>query len=93
MSTAYLEPQQVDALVEVFQEAKRLLERRGVTSRRQLDAIAHMILKLAYDGMPPWLILGEIIPPLSPEEAGLPRQGESITLLPDRLSKSPLSSA
>lgn len=84
MSKPYLEPEQVDALVEVFQEAKRLLERRGASSRRQLDAIAHMILKLAYDGMPPWLILSEIIPPISPEEAGLPRQGESITLVLDR---------
>jgi hypothetical protein len=84
MSNPYLEPEQVDALVDVFQEAKRLLERRGVTSRRQLDAIAHMILKLAYDGVPPWLILSEIMPPLSPEEAGLPRQGESITLVPNR---------
>jgi hypothetical protein len=84
MSNPYLEPEQVDALVDVFQEAKRLLERRGTTSRRQLDAIAHMILKLAYDGMPPWLILSEIMPPPSPEEAGLPRQGESITLVPNR---------
>jgi hypothetical protein len=83
MSKTYFEPEQVDALVDVFQEAKRLLERRGATSRRQLDAIAHMILKLAYEGVPPWLILSEIMPPLSPEEAGLPRQGESITLAPD----------
>ncbi len=81
MSKAYLEPEQVNALVEVFQEAKRLLERRGVASRRQLDVIAHMILRLAYDGMPPWLILSEIMPPISPEEAGLPAQGESITLV------------
>jgi hypothetical protein len=84
MSKAYLEPEQVDALVDVFQEAKRLLERRGVTGRRQLDTVAHMILKLAYDGVPPWLILSEIMPPMSPEQAGLPRQGESITLAPDR---------
>ncbi len=84
MSKPYLEPEQVDALVEVFQEAKRLLERRGASSRRQLDTSAHMILKLAYDGMPPWLIRSEIIPPISPEEAGLPRQGESITLVLDR---------
>jgi hypothetical protein len=84
MSNPYLEPEQVDALVDVFQEAKRLLERRGVTSRRQLDAIAHMILKLAYDGVPPWLILSEIMPPVSPEEAGLPRQRESITVGPIR---------
>jgi hypothetical protein len=84
MSKAYLEPEQVDALVEVFHEAKRLLERRGVTSRRQLDTVAHMILKLAYDGIPPWLILSEIMPPMSPEDAGLPRQGESITVVPNQ---------
>lgn len=80
MSKAYFEPEQVDALVAVFQEAKRLLERRGVTSRRQLDTVAHMILKLAYDGTPPWLILGTIMPPMSPEDAGLPARGEGITL-------------
>jgi hypothetical protein len=82
MSNTYLEPEQVDALVDIFQEAKRLLQRRGVTDRRQLDTVAHMILKLAYDGMPPWLILGEIMPPMSPEDAGLPRQGKNITLVP-----------
>jgi hypothetical protein len=84
MSKAYLEPEQMDALVSVFQEAKRLLERRGMTSRSQLDTVAHMILKLAYDGMPPWLILNEIMPPMSPEDAGLPGEGESITVMPDR---------
>jgi len=84
MSKAYLEPEQVDALVDVFQEAKRLLERRGMASHRQLDAIAHMILKLAYDGVPPWLILNEILPPMSPEGAGLPREGESIAVVPDQ---------
>lgn len=83
MSKAYLEPEQVDALVDIFQEAKRLLERRGVTSRRQLDTVAHMILKLAYDGVPPWIILSEIMPPMSPEDAGLPRQGKGITLAPE----------
>lgn len=80
MSKAYLEPEQVDALVAVFQEVKRLLDRRGASSRRQLDTVAHMILKLAYDGMPPWRILGELMPPMSPEEAGLPAEGERIIL-------------
>ena len=84
MSKSYLEPEQVDALVEVFQEAKRLLERRGVTSRRQLDTVAHMILELAYEGIPPWLILSEIMPPMSPEQAGLPHEGENITLVPEQ---------
>ena len=82
MSKAYLEPEQMDALVDVFQEAKRLLERRGVTNCQQLDTVAHMILQLAYDGMPPWLILSEILPPMSPEDAGLPPEGEQITLVP-----------
>lgn len=80
MRRAYLEPDQVSALVDVFHEAKRLLERHGVVERYQLDAIAHRILLLASEGMPPWLILGEIMPPLSPEEAGLPLTGREITL-------------
>ena len=80
MSRSHLDPEHVDALVDVFQEAKRLLSRRGLTNPRQLDLVAHMILKLACDGMPPWLILSEIIPPPSPEDAGLPRTGEKIDL-------------
>lgn len=80
MRKAYLEPEQVSALVEVFQEAKRLLGRRGVTQPFQLEAVAHRILQLAGEGMPPWLILAEIVPPLSPEEAGLPLAGQRIAL-------------
>jgi hypothetical protein len=83
MPKTHLDPEHMDALVDVFQEAKRLLSRRGVTDPRQLDLVAHMILKLACDGMPPWLILNEIMPPLSPEDAGLPRDGDRIDLAPD----------
>jgi hypothetical protein len=81
MRRAYLEPDQVSALVDIFQEAKRLLERHGTVQPYQLDAVAHRILQLASEGMPPWLILAEIMPPLSPEAAGLPLNGHQITLV------------
>jgi hypothetical protein len=80
MRRAYLEPDQVSALVDIFQEAKRLLERHGTVQPYQLDAVAHRILQLASEGMPPWLILAEIMPPLSAQEAGLPLTGREITL-------------
>lgn len=72
MPKAYFEPENLDALVDVFHEAKRLLERQGVTHPVALDAVARKILGLAYHGMPPWLILGQIIPPMTAEAAGLP---------------------
>ncbi|MGE3873591.1 MAG: hypothetical protein AB7F74_11610 [Parvibaculaceae bacterium] len=80
MSKFYLQPEQMEALVEVFHEARRLLLRRGITNPRELDAVAHHILHLAYAGVPPWLILGEIMPPMSPEDAGLPYTAERIDL-------------
>ena len=82
LAKEYFEPENLDALVEVFHEAKRLLERRGVTHPTILDAMARKILSLAYEGWPPWLILNEVIPPMSPEDAGLPRSEEAIILGP-----------
>ncbi len=68
----YFEPERLDALVEVFDEAKRILVRRGVTHQAVFDAVARRILALAYEGIPPWVILSEVLPPPSPEQAGLP---------------------
>jgi hypothetical protein len=80
MPKAYFEPQNLDALVEVFHEAKRILERRGDTHPVILDSVARRILELASSGMPPWMILGEIMPPMTPEDAGLPELGDTINL-------------
>jgi hypothetical protein len=77
MPKAYFEPENLDALVEVFHEAKRLLERRGASHPAVLDAVARRILNLAYQGLPPWMILGEVMPPISPEAAGLPESSSA----------------
>ena len=74
MPKAYFEPENLNALVEVFNEAKRLLERRGISDPDQLDFVARHILDLAYHGHPPWTILNKVLPPLSAEEAGLPKK-------------------
>ena len=70
---AYFEPENLDALVEVFTEAKRLLKRQKINDPDQLDEIARHIFDLAAKGDPPWSILNKVIPPLSVEEAGLPK--------------------
>jgi hypothetical protein len=80
MPRAYFDPQHLDALVEVFHEAKRLIERRGATHPVAMDAVARRILELAYTGMPRWLILAEIIPPMTSEDAGLPEASDMINL-------------
>lgn len=72
MPKAYFEPKNLDALFEVFREAQRILQWRGVTDPQQMDLVARRIMDLAYEKMPPWLILGEIMPPPLPEDVGLP---------------------
>ncbi|WP_119271634.1 hypothetical protein [Taklimakanibacter deserti] len=62
MPKAYAASENLDALIEVLHEAKRILEGQGVTDRAELDAVALGILSLAYKGVPPRLILGEIMP-------------------------------
>lgn len=80
MPKAYFEPEHLDALVEVFREAKQNLRRRGITDAVTLDWIARRILSRAGQGLAPRAILAEIIPPVTPEAAGLPsfRGGEKI---------------
>jgi|GEM_PF-6671945 len=53
MPKAYFEPEYLNALVDVFHEAKRILERRGITHPVALDAVARRILSLAQEGVPP----------------------------------------
>lgn len=62
MPKAYFEPENLNALVEVFTEAKRRLNSKDFNDPTKLDLVAHRILTLASDGMPPWMILREIAP-------------------------------
>jgi hypothetical protein len=52
----------LNALAEVFAEARRRLSISDINDPAKLDLVAHRILSLASDGMPPWLILREIAP-------------------------------
>jgi hypothetical protein len=72
MPRAYFEPEHFNALADVFCEAKRILKLRGVSEPAIFDAVAIRIFALASQGLPPWLILNEIMPPMTPEAAGLP---------------------
>lgn len=71
MAKAYFDPESLEALVEVFFEAKRLLQRRGFVDQVTLDWIARRILNLADQGLPPRAILAEVLPLMTPEAAGL----------------------
>lgn len=62
MPKAYIEPEHMNALAEVFHEAKRLLEHQGITGSAELDGVARRIIDLARHGAPTWMILREILP-------------------------------
>jgi hypothetical protein len=62
MPKAYFEPENLNALVEVFTEAKRRLNSQDLNDPTKLDWIAHRILSLAAEGVPPQAILQEIAP-------------------------------
>ncbi len=66
MPKAYFEPENLVALAEVFAEARRRLSISDFNDPAKLDLVAHRILSLASDGMPPWLILREIAPQVEP---------------------------
>ena len=72
MPKAYIEPEHMNALAEVFHEAKRLLEHRGITGSAELDSVARRIIDLARQGAPAWIILSEICPPLTQETGPMP---------------------
>jgi len=61
MPRAYFEPESLDALAEVFAEAKRRLSARDTNDPTTLDLIASRILGLAADGLSPSMILMEIV--------------------------------
>lgn len=77
MPKAYFEPENLNALVEVFTEAKRRLNSNDFNDPAKLDLIAHRILSLASDGMPPWMILREIKAQIEPGK-GLQDQQEVV---------------
>lgn len=60
MRRDYFEPENITALAEVLAEAKRRLDVENQTDSTSLEVVALRILRLAADGMPPWLILKEI---------------------------------
>ncbi len=53
MPKAYFEPDNLNALVEVFTEARRRLNSQDLNDPSRLDLVAHRILSLAASGMPP----------------------------------------
>jgi hypothetical protein len=61
MPRAYFEPESLQALARVFQEAHKILENRNEVDPATLDLVAHRILALASNGMPPAAILAKAI--------------------------------
>ena len=62
MPKAYFEPETLNALIEVFTEAKRRLNSQDINDPSRLDLVAARIFGLAAQGKPPWMILEEIAP-------------------------------
>jgi|EndMetStandDraft_5_1072996.scaffolds.fasta_scaffold1499949_2 hypothetical protein len=71
MPKAYFEPENLDALAEVFRDAKEILQARQQDSPEIRDQVARRILEIAAKGTPPGTILREIIP-MSAADAGVP---------------------
>jgi hypothetical protein len=61
MPRVYFEPQNMDALAEVFSEAKKILDRQGLLTPESMDDVAKRIFQLASKGTPPCTILGEVL--------------------------------
>ena len=70
MPKAYFEPQNLRALVQVFEDAHRLLKARGQDTDEICGRVARRIFELAAQGNSPWQILRELIP-MSPADLGL----------------------
>jgi hypothetical protein len=62
MAKTFFEPENLNALAEIFAEAKRQLAERHVTDGAAIDLLAQRILHLAADGLPPSIILLEVAP-------------------------------
>ena len=78
MPRAYFKPENLQALARVFQEARKILENRNEVDPATLDLVAHRILALASNGMPPAAILGK----------ALYRAGERKTWMPGQTAGS-----
>jgi hypothetical protein len=77
MPKAYFEPENLNALTEVFTEVKRRLIAIGMVEPTMLDTVAGRILRMAADGVPPQTILNKVIP-MSAAEGGLPRSPDEV---------------
>jgi hypothetical protein len=66
MPKAYFEPENLNALTEVFAEVRRRLSAQDINDPTKLDLIATRILGLAADGLTPSEILREIAPQVEP---------------------------
>ena len=82
MPKAFIEPEQMSALTEVFHEAKRLLEHQGITGNVELEGVARRIIDLARQGTPAWTILSEILPPLAQETGAVPEAPDDQAISP-----------
>lgn len=71
MPKAYFEPKTLAELGAVLEQAKAILARRGEDTPINMDWVARRILELASQGVPPEQILGQVMKPLSPLDAGL----------------------
>lgn len=80
MPKAYFEPENLNALIEVFTEAKRRLNSQDINDPTKLDFIARRILNMAADGLPPWLILREIAPQIDHQKLPSVRRGKAPAL-------------
>jgi hypothetical protein len=80
MAKAYFEQENLDALSEIFRDARKLLQARGLDSPDTRDQVARRIFELAGQGMSPRAILREIIP-MSATEAGLPASSAQQAIL------------
>ena len=60
MSKRYIEPENLNALAEIFHEAKRRMRPEEVSDPAVLSSVALRILNLAAEHSSPWLILREL---------------------------------
>ena len=77
---AYFEPESLNALAEVFSEAKRRLSAKDINDPETLDIVASRILRLAADGLSPWIILREMADQESTQDGANGATHESATL-------------
>jgi len=61
MPHSYFEPENMKALMLVFEQAKAILEKRGLTDPHDLDFVAHRILRLASEGVEPSFMLAIVL--------------------------------